>query len=244
MRTCETAVVRMLDSYTGIGAHPLRYILVLALAESYSSSTVRERAGDCRRTVQRALLPKQRVQILRHGYLKDDHSQRVELTSTHRVTWKKTEVNKTRRGTMQVGSSTYHFVKFVCSSREYGSLKPAKGQPSKWVSRKNQLAATLPEQIMCQQVFGPFRCGSHFLCDMLKFVVSSTLNRVLGSAIVDMDVSTECFAHQVAHHRRAFIIRREPSPTDLEAFFVWTVDRPSDIRHGTMARFVFLLGMT
>ena len=45
-------------------------------------------------------------------------------TSTHGVT-SKMGVRKMIMGAMQLTSATYHFVKFIWSSREYGSLNPA-----------------------------------------------------------------------------------------------------------------------
>jgi hypothetical protein len=62
---------------------------------------------------------------------------------------------------------------------------------------------------------------------MLDIIVSSALDRSLGSAIVDMDVPTKRLAHQIAHHRRPIVIRREPSTFDLETFFVWAINGPS-----------------
>jgi hypothetical protein len=61
---------------------------------------------------------------------------------------------------------------------------------------------------------------------MFDFIAHSTLAWGFSSAIIDVDVSTKRFAHKIAHHRYAFVVRREPSSFDFETFFVWTINRP------------------
>jgi hypothetical protein len=66
------------------------------------------------------------------------------------------------------------------------------------------------------------RIRNHFLVNMLCFWIIARIS----AAIVNVHMSPHGFAHQIAQHRGAIVVRREFSPFQLNASTIWPIDGP------------------
>jgi hypothetical protein len=61
------------------------------------------------------------------------------------------------------------------------------------------------------------------------------------AANVNMDMSSHRLAHHTAQHRAAIVVRGKFASLQLDARVLGTIDSPPCLRHGSVARLVFLL---
>ena len=116
-------------------------------------------------------------------------------------------------------TETYHFPKFACSSLEYGSLKPVKGQFRWTIDRskctQTSLTTPFPEQTVGEYVLCSIGIGLHSLRQVLQLLVTSTRCLIGRATIVDVDVPTHRRANEVTHHRCTFVIGGELASFDF-----------------------------
>jgi hypothetical protein len=67
---------------------------------------------------------------------------------------------------------------------------------------------------------------------------------IRNSAASDMNMSPHRRTDKVAHHWCSLITRGEITTSQLETRAVWPINSPARLRHGSMAGFMLLLGVT
>jgi hypothetical protein len=64
----------------------------------------------------------------------------------------------------------------------------------------------------------------------------------IGTAIVNVYMSSHLLAKEIAHHRSTIVIGTKFSTVEFN-YSIWVFDCPASFRHRPMTCFVFLLGM-
>jgi len=87
------------------------------------------------------------------------------------------------------------------------------------------------------------RLRNYPIVDMLYF---SRVTRPfpISATVVNMDVSPHRRTNEIAHHGCSLVVGGEFVATQFKTRIIRTIDGPAGLGHGTMAGFVFLLGMT
>ena len=67
---------------------------------------------------------------------------------------------------------------------------------------------------------------------------------IFGAAIINMYMPPHGRTDKIAHHRPAFVIRKESTTFYLKTSLIRIVNSPAGLRHRTMASFMLFLSMT
>jgi len=67
---------------------------------------------------------------------------------------------------------------------------------------------------------------------------------IRSPTVGDMNMSPHRRADKIAHHWCSLITRREFTTSQFETHPIWPINSPARLRHGTVAGFMFLLGVT
>jgi len=95
---------------------------------------------------------------------------------------------------------------------------------------------------MSDGVLGSVRIWRYPFVDVLYLCIIAT-TALFRRAVIDMYMPAHRRANKITHHRPSFVIGGELAALQLENGPVWPVNCPAGLRHGSMASFVFLLGV-